>query len=298
MAKDPDPFRLEDEDDAPPPRRSPHPPPPTRRPPPAEEPYDVEVVLPPSYETEDEGVDTRTFAEKRGRAVAVVAGRRPPPSGWPQEALAFPLRRPGPRTIVGAGVLLVLLDLAWRWNLFVGLLLQLAVLPFLLRWQLHVASTTAGGRDAPPGWGGAMEMSREHVRGLGVLLLVAAVLLAPGLLALHWDRPGLAVILFLAAGLWLAAGALGQAVGDARLLRPWHALSWIARRPLGLLVSTTGWWATGLVAWAMLALSDAPTLGFLAASLGLRVAMLYLWLLSARTLGVVGRSWTPFAREA
>jgi len=291
MAPDPDPFELEDEDeaDARPARRFAAPPPPDE-----DEDGLVEIELPPSYEEEPEAVDRRTVAEKRGRAVAVVAGRRPPPQGWPLEALAFPLRRPGPTTIVGAALLLLLLDLASRWNFFVGLLLKLALLPFLLRWQLCVASTTAGGHDAPSGWGRAMEMSREQIRGLGVLLVAGLLLLAPGLLAGGFGRAGLAVALYLVAGLWLAAGALGQAVGDPRLLRPWHALWWGVRHPVGLLLATAGWWASGLVEWAVANLTDAPTGAFLAASVGMRVAMLYLWLLSARARGVVGRSWSPF----
>jgi hypothetical protein len=243
---------------------------------------------------EEEGVDTRTVAERRGEAVEIVAGRRPPPEGWPAEAFTFPLRPPGPATIAGAAVLLTLLDLASRANFFLGLLLKVLAAFFFLRWQLHVASRTAAGRDEPAGWAAAMDMSREQIRSVGMLLVAALVFSIPGILADVLERPGLAIGLFVLGGLWLAAGALGRTVGDPSLIRPWHALAWIVRRPLGMLVATAGWWAAGwteILVWWM---RDTSTGLYLAACLGLRLVGMYLWLLSARALGVVGRSWSLF----
>ena len=96
-----------------------------------------------------------------------MAGRRPPPDGWPGEAFGVPASQPGPRTIAGAAVLLTLLDLASRANFFLGLMLKLIAAVFFLRWQVHVASRSAAGRDEPAGWAGAMELTREKIRGIG-----------------------------------------------------------------------------------------------------------------------------------
>ncbi len=92
-------------------------------------------------------MDARTVAEKLGKAVAVVAGTRPPPPGWPVEALTFPLRRPGPALIAGGAVSWVLLDSVTLLPAlaFLGYLLKLIALPLFVRWQIHEASMTAAG---------------------------------------------------------------------------------------------------------------------------------------------------------
>jgi len=246
---------------------------------------------------EDTGIDTRTVAERRGDAVAMETGKRPPPEGWPGEAFAFPLRKPGLQTIAGAAIFLMLLDLLSRANFFLGLLFKLFAVIFFLRWQLHVASKTAAGHDVPAGWAGAVDMSRERLRGIGILLVAALLLVLPGVVADLLERPALAVVLFLAGGVLLAAGALSQVVGDPTLMRPWNVLAWIARRPLGLLAATAGWWAAGWTEILLWWMRDASTGAYLAASLGLRLVGMYLWLLSARALGVVGRSWSLFDDE-
>ena len=257
------------------------------------------VVERPSRAFEDEeGVDTRTVAERRGDALPVVAGRRAPPEGWPGEAFQFPLRAPGPQTIVGAAVLLTVLDLASRANFFLGLMLKLFALLLFLRWQLHVASKTAAGHDEPAGWASAMDLSREKIRGVGLLLVAALVLAGPGVVADVLERPGVAIVLFLVGGVLLAAGALSQVVGDTTLIHPWNALAWIAKHPLGLLASTAGWWAAGWTEIFIWWMRDTSTGLFIAASLGLRLIGMYLWLLSARALGVVGRSWSLFEDDA
>ena len=109
-----------------------------------------------------------------------------------------------------------------------------------------------------------------------------------------FGRSGLALVLFLGGGMLLAVGALGQVVGDPTLIRPWNALAWIARHPLGLLAATAGWWAAGwteILVWWM---RDASTGLYVPACFALRLVGMYLWLLSARALGVVGRSWSLF----
>lgn len=253
----------------------------------------------PVRDPDDEAaVDTRTVAERRGDAVAIVAGRRAPPEGWPAEAFSFPLRAPGPQTIAVAALLLTGLDLVSRANFFFGLILKLVAAILFLRWQLHVATKTAAGHDVPSGWAGAMELTSEKIRGVGILLVAALVLAGPGIVADVLERPGLAIVLFLAGGVLLAAGALGQVVGDPTLVRPWNALAWIARHPLGLLATTAGWWAAGWTEILIWWMRDAPIGLFIAGSLALRLAGMYLWLLSARALGVVGRSWSLFADDA
>jgi len=143
-----------------------------------------------------------------------------------------------------------------------------------------------------------MNMSGAQIRGVGILLLAALVLAGPGIVADVLERPTLAVVLFLAGGLLLAAGALSQVVGDPTLMRPWNALAWIARRPLGLLVATAGWWAAGWTEIFVWWMRDLSVGWYLVATFGLRLVGMYLWLLSARALGVVGRSWSLFDTEA
>lgn len=294
-----EPFRLEDEpeneqgngpgDDV-------RPPPPEPRPVP--EPRPGSRPEPPVRVVDEEaGVDTRTVAEKRGDAIRATTGPRPPPEGWPGEALSFPLRPPGPLAIGVGGVLLALLDLVTRGNFFLGLLLKLVALVLFLRWQLHVASRSAAGHDVPAGWGGAMDMRREHVRGIGIVLVAAVVLCAPGIVAGVLERPFLALVLFLVGGVLLAAGALSQVVGDPTLMRPWNVLAWVGKRPLGLLAGTAGWWAAGWTEVVLGRMGDASTPLYLLTAIALRVAGLYLWLLSARALGVVGRSWSLFGDD-
>lgn len=266
--------------------------------------FEGEATSPPSapppgrreWASEDT-VDERTLAEKQGRAVGVVSGRRPDPLHWPSEAFLFPFRRPGRVTMVSGTGFWVLLDLAECGNFFLGLFLKVLVVPLFLRWQFHVASMTAGGQDEPASWGSAMDLTRGQIWGIARFLVAAVLLLAPGAIAAALERPVLGFVLLVLGSLWLAAGALGEAVGDPSFLRPWNAVAWVGRRPLGLLASTVGWWAAGFIEVAVYALSDAPLLLALLASVAMRLVFLYLWLVSARALGVVGRAWSPWADE-
>lgn len=242
-------------------------------------------------------VDTRTVAEKRGQAVAVVAGAREPPPGWPLEALIFPLRRPGWALVLGAAVAWTLLDVLCLVPpiAVLGYLLKLLLLPFFLQWFLHVVGRSAAGYDQPAGWLTAMELDRDRVVGVGRLLVVAALLAIPAFVAHKLGRDVLAVILLVVGSVWVAAGALGTALGAPGLLWPWNALAWVGRRPLALLVGASAGWALVFAEVAVAALGAAEgglSAGAVAACLGLRLALFYVWLVAARALGVAGRAWT------
>jgi hypothetical protein len=279
-ARDPDtPFELEP-DGEPAPRRAPAP---------IEE---TEETVPSRVPRDEGEIDTRTVAERLGRSVTPVAGARPPPPGWPREALAFPLRRV--RVLLVATAVLIVLDVVTWAQPFVGWALKLFALPFFLRWQLRVASMSAAGHDAPVGWADAAGAERDDLRRMVRLLALAVALLAPGLLALALSLTVPAIVLLVVGCAWTAAAALGAAVGDPSLGRPGGAVEWMSRRPLGLLAGALGWVAAGAAEVAVLALADAPLAGALAAFVGLRLATAYAWLLSARALGVVGRAWSPW----
>lgn len=240
-------------------------------------------------ERHESEVDERTVAEKHGRAVEVTTGRRPPPPGWPAEAFRYPLRRPGPATIAGGAAFWVLLDLATRWNLLLGLLFKIAAWIVFARWQIKVAARSAAGHDVPPPWGHAIEMDREEIIRLGWWFVAAVMLLAPGILVLHFGSAGVGLVLLGVAGLWMAVDALGLAIGRTGLKRPWKALPWIGRHPFGLLAATVGWWAAGLSEWAVFALRSERTGIVLLVSVPVRIVFAYLLFVSARALGVVGR---------
>jgi hypothetical protein len=250
-------------------------------------------------------VDTRTVAERRGEAVGVETGAREPPPGWPLEALAFPWRRPGWALILGSAAVWTALDVLCLVEpvAALGYLLKLLLLPFFLQWFLHVVGQSAAGYDRPAGWLAAMELDRDRVVGLGRLLVVAALLAVPPLVAGKVGRDGLAVVLLVVGSLWLSAGALGQALGAPGLLWPWNALAWVGRRPLALLVGASAAWAIVLAEIAVKTLGEGAgtpagegggglSIGSAIACLGIRLALFYVWLVAARALGVAGRSWT------
>ena len=66
----------------------------------------------------------------------------------------------------------------------------------------------------------------------------------------------------------------------------------MGRRPLACLAGSVGWWVLVLVEWSLAAFAE-QGLGLLALlSIVLRCACFYALLLSARALGVLGRTWT------
>jgi hypothetical protein len=247
-------------------------------------------------------IDTRTFAEKHGQAVERVAGPRPPPPDWPREALSFPIRGAGGGLLAAATVALLALDLPlWTGGLrFASWLLKIPALLFFVRWQLDLAGMTAAGRDEPNGFLRALALDADGVAALRTLVAWLALtlgpaallwLLGPAMIGLLDDaHTGWRVTLGLLGSLWLAVVGLSLALSDARLRRPWVTLSWIARRPLALLVGASGWWALGLAEVALGALSATGDWATLPLAIGVRGASVYLAMLAARALGVVGRA--------
>ena len=259
----------------------PPPPPPPAAPPPG-----------PPPPSEDE-VDARTVAERLGRDVERRAGRRPPPAGWPGEAFSFPFRG----SPVGLGLAVggwVLLDLASWSNLFVGTVLKALAYVFFLRWQLGVANATSAGRDEPSPFARVADVDMADLRGLARLLGLGAALVLPGIVLLLLERTAAGVLLLLVGLLWAAVAALGQVVGEPSLVLPWKALAWMGARPLGLWASTVGWVAAVGVEALVWAQHGTGAFAALALSIPARAAFVYLWLLSARALGVVGRAWSPY----
>jgi hypothetical protein len=235
-------------------------------------------------------------AERTGTAVPRVHGARPPPPEWPREALAYPLRRPA--LFAGATLFLFALDLLQQWNLFVGWVAKAVALPVYLRWQFHAASMSAAGHDAPPGFARVLDMDRAGLRSFLRFLLVALALSAPGAILLMVGRPLPGAILLVVGSAGLSAVALSRAVGDPSVGRPMGAAGWVLRRPLALLVGSIGWWAAGLLEWLAVALSELSFAAAASAMFASRVLVTWLWLVSARAIGVAGRAWTPTASGA
>jgi hypothetical protein len=234
----------------------------------------------------EEGVDTRTVAERQGRAVEGVSGARPPPPGWPREAFRFPLRAPGPVLIAGWGALLALLDGVGTTPLWILVLfLKLPVLLFLLRWFLHEAGMSAGGLDRPSGIARVLELERQSLKQFGGIAVCVLLALAPGAILLWREQVGWAIVVLLLGSAWLSTALLGAAV-------------WIVNRPLGLLAGASGLWAAVAAEVAAFSLANSSFLTATLAALSLRAAFLYLWLVSARAVGVLGRAWTPWEEDA
>jgi hypothetical protein len=245
-------------------------------------------------------VDPRTVAERRGEAIRPAAGRSPPPPGWPGEALGFPFRRPGVGLLAGGAAFLLALDALTWVNLFLGALLKICVLPFYMRWHLRVASATAAGQDRPTTWLSAVDMQPEHFATLRGLLLRAVWLLGPGAVAWALGETGLGIALLVLGSVWFSVAMLGAAVGDPALVRPWYAVAWISAKPLPLLVAASAWWAAGLVEWTVASAASDPKVPFgstLALSAFLRLGFLWVWLVAARVLGVLGRGWSPWSPD-
>jgi hypothetical protein len=221
------PFELEPED--PRPERAPSPPPPP--PPPT---TTTTTALPtatpaspgnaPAPGDEKPEVDTRTFAEKHGRAVERVAGPRPPPPDWPREALSYPVRGAGGVYLLGCAAALVALDLlVWSPGLtFLSWLLKLPALLFVLRWEIDLVGMTAAGRDEPVGFLRALALDRDGIAALRRLLLGLAITSSPlwvshlldDVLGLASFSRGLVLAGATLGSLWFAVIAVGVAVSE------------------------------------------------------------------------------------
>ena len=295
------PFEL----DAPPPK------PVAGRPPPA--PESARVVAPSeggvSPQMRSSGgpeglIDERTWAEKHGQAVERVAGVRDYPPGWPTEALVYPVRGPGVALLLGATGALFALDLlGWPVGLrFLGWLLKIPVLLFVVRWQLDLAGMSAAGRDEPVGWTRALALDRQgmnvYVRFLlwfCVTMLPSSVLwiLGPSVLGILPGTRALELLLLVLGSAWLAVIALAIAVEEPSLKRPWVTIVWLLRRPLSCLAGSLGWWGLGATEVALSALAGSGEGATIPAGVVLRAASVYALMVSGRVLGVLGRRVDP-----
>ncbi len=243
----------------------------------------------------EEVVDTRTVAERKGDVRERGADERlPPPAGWPSEALAFPLRKPGPACVALGVMALFLLDLLGTADAlrFPGWILKLFLLMFLLRMQFRVIGTSAAGRDGPEGWREALAFDREELSQYWRTMAFFAIALVPGTVLWLFGQVGLGIALLAVGSMYGAVVALGAALRDPALKWPWRALTWVVTRPVHCLLGSLGWWVLLVVEIALHnLLDDGPVVyGFVAVVL--RSACLYALLVSARVIGVMGRAWT------
>lgn len=255
-----------------------------------------DVPAPPEEEPEAPSVSMQTVAERRGEVAPRGAVERlPNPPGWPGEALGFAFRRPGPGFVTSGVLVLALLDVASLSDAlrFPGWMVKLFLLMYLLRAQFHVIGSSAAGRDAPVGWSRALEFDREKFSRYWRTLLFFAGALLPGSLAwiFHALAPGL--LLLTVGSMYAAVIALGAGLLDGRLKWPWHALRWMATRPLHCLVGSLGWWMLLGAEFAVSGLRGRSVLLVAFVAVVLRVACMVGLLVSARVIGVMGRSWTP-----
>ncbi len=291
MTEERDPFELEPETapaaGAPPPRA------PGPAPPPRDATYE-ERLRERAAEREGEEVGERTVAERLGRAAARGHEPLPPPPGWPGEVWRFPLKAPGPLLAAVAITLWSVLDClgAIPDMRFFAWVLKLFTYVVLFRAQVCIAGQSAAGRDEPVGWFKALEVRGEDaVRLLGVLTHMA-VAAAPGLVLLLADAAPAAFVLFALASLYGVVVALGWALSDPTLRRPWNALAWIVSRPLHCLGVAATWWLIGVGELAIRAVQSDGVILTAFVSLLVRGLCAWLLLVGARVLGVMGRAWT------
>jgi hypothetical protein len=275
-----DPFELEPEDDG----QAPKPLPSL-----GSEPDLPEVVV------EEPEIDTRTVAERKGAATPRGAVERiPVPPGWPAEAFQFPLRKPGPALFVMGVLTLFLLDLLGLSEAvrFPGWMLKLMLLVFVLRAQFQIIGTSAAGRDGPYGWRAALAFDWDDLKLYWRTLLFFAGALLPGTLLWVFEVAAPGVALLVLGSMYAAVVALGAALKDPRLKWPVGAIKWMSTRPLHCLAGSLGWWTLlgSEIALHHLVTQGAVVYAFVA--LVLRVGCLYMLLLSARAIGVMGRAWT------
>jgi hypothetical protein len=171
-----------------------------------------------------------------------------------------------------------------------------------VRWQLDLAGMSAAGRDAPVGFARALSVDRAGLSVFARFLLWCFVLLLPSRLlwllgpdmlgfvsgTAAWEV-GLAVV----GSAWMAVVALATAVEEPRLKRPWVTVVWLVRRPFHLGAASLGWWGLGATEVAMQALAGAGEGATIPAGVVLRAASVYLLMVSARVLGVLGRRVDP-----
>ena len=240
-----------------------------------------------------EAVDARTVAERRGAEVPRGNEAVPQPADWPSEALTFPLRPPGGAfLLVGVGVLVPLDALGVTSLAFAAYLLKLLLVAFVLRAQIFVVASSAAGRDEPVGWQRALEFSADDLWPFVRTLLFFVLLLAPGCLVLVYGSTPLGLLLLGAGSMYASVVALGAALQVSSLKYPWTAIGWMVAHPLPCLIGSLGWWLFVLTEASLEGLSDQGLMLIAFLSIVLRAVCFYGLLVSARFLGVMGRTWS------
>lgn len=238
-------------------------------------------------------VDSRTVAERRGEELVPRGNEEvAAPLDWPAEAFSFPFRPPGGMFLLVGVVVLVLLDLLELTPLaFVGFLLKLLLVAFVLRAQIFVIASSAAGRDRPVGWQRALDFEADDLWPFVRTCLAFVLLFAPGCLVLKFGNPVLGLLLLGVGSMYAGVVALGVALQEPSLKYPWRAFAWMGAHPVPCLVGSLGWWLFVLTEASLQSVSDQGPLLFGFLSIVLRGACFYGLLVSARFLGVMGRTW-------
>lgn len=240
-------------------------------------------------------VDARTVAERRGQGLVPRGNEQvPAPADWPAEAFSFPLRAPGGMFILVGVAALVPLDAMGVTALaFVGYLLKLLLVAFILRAQIFVIASSAAGRDVPSGWQRALDFDADDLGPFVRTLLVFVLLLAPGSLVLLFGNVVAGLLLLGVGSMYASVVALGAALQVPSLKFPWTAFAWMGAHPLPCLAGSIGWWLFVLTEASLQGLGEQGLLLLVFLSIVLRGVCFYGLLVSARFLGVMGRSWSP-----
>ncbi len=258
------------------------------------EPAPPPPVRPPPR-SEDGEVDTRTVAERKGEAPPRATENLGNPPDWPQEALSFPMRPPGPAFLAFVMVPFFLMDLMGYADAvrFFAWVLKLLFLVFVLRAQFAVIGSSAAGHDAPVHWKNALQFDKEDFwRYVWTMALVIG-LHVPGIVFWFMENYFVAILLLVLGSMYASVVAMGEGLKDSSLRLPWRAFPWIKRGPFHCVVGCVAWWALLAVEPALVGLSE-QSFGLVAfVALALRAVCAYLLLVSARALGVLARAWQP-----
>lgn len=244
--------------------------------------------------TSEDGVDTRTVAERAGTAVP-AAMRAAQPPGYPKEIWSFPFRRPGPLLLAGLAAGLLVLDLIGVYDSlrFMSWLLKGMALVAMARLQMVLVSRSAAGHDSATGWEKALDLGGDAWSRIAFFLIW---FLAPSLLVLclylfAWQHVVL-LLLVLFALVVLPLAILATALGDRGILLPWRVVPWLRRGWMEILLAAGAWAFLIGAEWVVGHQQAAGQMMTLLVGVGLRALTAYLWLVAARALGVLGRSYT------
>ena len=289
-------FRLEDEDGDLPSGQKP-----TARP---SLPSSESSPASPPRARRDDGpeVSAVPFRERLDPGSVTKPGRLAPPPGWPGEALFYPLRGRGFLSLAIGAAVIASADVLTRSNAFLGAIVKVLLLVWVLRWQMRTIVATASGDDRPPR---AYDGSAFEGENLGALLGVLVRLLLYAVPAgVAFVRPylidpkdgahdarSLALVIGLAAlaALFAPVMMLGAATGNRRMLWPWGAIPWLFRGFFTCVAVAVGWASLVAVEILVTRLPEASLVDIALRCFALRVASVHLLLVGARALGVLGR---------